>query len=76
MSERVATPERLPSAPDEYDVEHMNRLIGLMDQYFSMLAGRRRVLATTINASMLPTSATGLRAGEVWNDSGTLRVVT
>jgi hypothetical protein len=28
-----------------------------------------------INASSLPTSATGLSAGDIWNDGGTLKIV-
>jgi hypothetical protein len=30
---------------------------------------------TIVNIADLPTSATGLSAGDVWNDSGTLKIV-
>lgn len=77
MSEpRIQGPSRLPSAPPEYDPEFMNRLVGLLDQYATQANDRRRILGTTMNISMLPTSATGLRNGEIWNDAGTLKVVT
>lgn len=36
----------------------------------------REIFTGKINASALPTSASGLDAGDVWNDSGTLKVVT
>jgi hypothetical protein len=32
-------------------------------------------LRGTINAGNLPTSATGLVAGDIWNDAGTLKIV-
>lgn len=33
------------------------------------------VRCSKINVSMLPTSSVGLRSGDVWNDTGTLKVV-
>jgi len=54
----------------------MARFIGLIDQYVSQTNARHKILGTTMNLSMLPTSATGLRAGDVWNDAGTLKVIS
>ena len=34
-----------------------------------------KIKATSINFTGLPTSATGLSAGDVWNDAGTLKIV-
>lgn len=34
-----------------------------------------KIKATSINFSGLPTSASGLSSGDVWNDSGTLKIV-
>lgn len=73
---RIQGPSRLPSAPEEYDPEFMNRLIGLMDQYVAQTNSRHRIIGTTMNISMLPTSATGLRSGEIWSNAGVLTVVT
>ncbi len=73
---RIQGPSRLPSAPAEYDPEFMARFIGLIDQYVSQTNARHKILGTTMNLSMLPTSATGLRAGDVWNDAGTLKVIS
>lgn len=72
---RIQGPSRLPSAPEEYDPEFMARLIGLIDQYSSQVNARHKMLGTTMNLSMLPTSATGLRAGDVWNNAGYLSIV-
>lgn len=73
---RVSTPERLPSAPEEYDPAFMDRLIGLLDLHLAALSSRRRIVGTNVNLSDLPTSATGLRSGDVWNDLGTLKIVS
>lgn len=35
-----------------------------------------KIKATDINFTNLPTSATGLSAGDVWNDGGTLKIVS
>jgi hypothetical protein len=35
----------------------------------------KTILRGTINAANLPTSATGLSAGDIWNDGGTLKIV-
>jgi hypothetical protein len=35
----------------------------------------KTILRGTINAANLPTSATGLVAGDIWNDAGTLKIV-
>ena len=36
----------------------------------------RKVIAKRINISDIPTSSTGLESGEVWNDAGTLKIVS
>jgi hypothetical protein len=35
----------------------------------------KTILRGTLNATNLPTSATGLVAGDIWNDAGTLKIV-
>jgi hypothetical protein len=35
----------------------------------------KTILRGTLNAANLPTSATGLSAGDIWNDGGTLKIV-
>lgn len=72
---QTTLPDRIPSAPEQYDQAHMDRLIGMLNQQFTALSGRRKINGTTMNLSDLPTSATGLRPGDIWNDSGTLRIV-
>jgi hypothetical protein len=77
MTNRHTTlPDRIPSAPAEYDPGYMDRLVGMLNMQFTTLASRRRVNGTTASLTELPTSATGLRSGELWNDSGTVKVVT
>lgn len=73
---RISAPERLPSPEPEYDPQYMDRLVTLIDQHLSSLNGRRRILGTTMQLTDLPTSSTDLRPGEIYNDSGTLKIVT
>lgn len=65
---------RLPSPPQEYDVQYMRQLIrdmeAVLQSSLSSTAGR----FTTMNISQLPTSSVGLNPGDLWNDSGTVKV--
>lgn len=76
IGNRITAPERLPSAPEQYDPAFLDRLIGLLDQHLAQGNARRRILGTNINLSDLPTSATGLRTGDVWNNAGVLNIVS
>lgn len=72
----VSLPEDLPDPPAIYDPEYMSRLVGLLQRSFEMLSGRRAIYGSTANINRLPTASTGLRSGDLWNDSGTVKIVT
>lgn len=63
-----------PIPPAEYDVAYFNELI----RAFSLLVQEQRNPGpgrnTTLVLTDLPTSATDLESGSVYNDSGTLKV--
>ncbi len=65
----------LPSPGPEYDRDYMNRLVNILDQIHTQLVARRPLVATTLNISQLPTSATGLLPGDLWNDANTVKVI-
>lgn len=69
-------PPDLPDPPEQYDQDYMLRLLNLLSIALFQLHDRRPLIGSTINLDRLPTSATGLRVGEVWNDGGTLKIVT
>lgn len=66
---------RLPDPPHEYDQKYMNQLIRQLELLIVTLKATGRVEGTTANFNKLPTSATGLAAGELWNDAGDVKIV-
>lgn len=58
-----------------YDQSVFNRIIAKIELVFRQIDSRQRVEGTSLNLSNLPTSSSGLASGEVWNDSGTLKIV-
>lgn len=76
----------LPDAPVEYTREWMNRYSRQIQKFFNQIifgaplyaktdrSGTKVISALTL--ADLPTSATGLPSGSVWNDAGTLKIVS
>lgn len=64
----------IPSPPSVYDVSYMNRLVNRLEQ-IDQEVRRKDVTFARIRLTDLPTSATGLAAGQLWNDAGTVKVV-
>lgn len=69
------TTTRLPDPPAQYDRAYMEKLLNHINQQFRALEERGRLNGATLSLSHLPTSATGLRAGDVWVDTVTLKIV-
>lgn len=68
---------RLPLAPGDYSKEYMDLLVQAIDAGLDNLTMPRAIRTGRIILSAnFPTSATGLRTGEVYRDGNTLRVVT
>lgn len=67
---------RFADPPDEYDKEYMSQLLRQLDTFFTKLNAPGSIQATTIHLSQLPTAATGLKAGDLWNDLGTVKIVS
>jgi hypothetical protein len=61
---------RLPDPPLQYDLQYMARLINQINLQFRAMEQVGPLVGSTLNLSQLPTSATGLRAGDVWVDTG------
>jgi hypothetical protein len=66
---------QFPTPPDEYDTYYMAQLVRMLNRAIQDLNNPGQLNATKANFSALPTSATGLRTGDIWNDSGTIKVV-
>lgn len=74
-TKRGAQPSRLPDPPAEYDGAYMRLLIARLEAFMRAQTAPGRVAGTTANFNKLPTSATGLASGELWNDGGDVKIV-
>ncbi len=61
-------------APSEYDADYFNSILGELENFVERLNTIGPVTATTMRITDLPTSASGLPSGYLWNDSGTVKV--
>jgi len=68
MSSNEIAPPRLPEPPIDYSIQYMADLVRALETFIAR--------GTKITLTDLPTSATGLETGALYNDSGTVKVVT
>lgn len=61
----------LPPPPREYDSRIFAGWVQQLELFFKKLNTNGPIAASTLNLSALPTSATGLRSGDVWHDTTT-----
>jgi len=76
MSSRALPPPRLPEAPQEYTRAYMEDLIRALDSYIQQERNPGDMRGTTLTLTQLPTSAAGLETGALYNDAGTVKIVT
>ena len=74
MSSNQVPPPRLPEAPQEYTVSYMSDLVRALEIFIEQERNPGDLRASTITITDLPTSATGLETGTLYNDSGTVKV--
>jgi len=75
MRDNAPTP-LIISIPKDYNAETISRIFRSIELYFATQQEVGPIRISTLNISNLPTSATGLRVGDVWVDGGTLKIVT
>ena len=61
--------------PKNYDPIILGQMFRQLELYLKKIQEPGPVRVSTINVSSLPTSTTGLRSGDLWNDTGTVKVV-
>ena len=76
MSSNQIAPPRLPESPTEYSVQYMSDLIRSLELFISQERNPGELRGTKITLTNLPTSATGLESGALYNDSGTVKIVS
>ena len=69
-------PPRLPEAPEEYSRQYMEDLLRSLEIFIQQERTPGEIRGTSITLTDLPTSSTGLEVGSLWNDTGTVKIVT
>lgn len=72
----VVPPPRLPEPPENYDTVYMEDLLRALQTFIDQVRNPGEIRATTITLTDLPTSSVGLETGALYNDSGTVKIVT
>ena len=67
---------RLPDAPEEYDPVYMQDLLRALEVFISQERTPGKIRGTAITLTNLPTSSANLESGALFNDSGTVKIVT
>lgn len=74
---QVNTPApRLPEPPENIDRKYMEDLIRTLQLFITQERNPGEMRGTKLTLTDLPTSASGLETGALYNDSGTVKVVT
>lgn len=76
MALKLFAPPNLPLPPVEYTPQYFDQLVRTLNAYFRQAGSTTPIVVDSITFNNLPTSATGLPVGSVWNDAGTLKIVT
>lgn len=76
MAQVQNPPPRLPEAPEVYDPQYMADLLRALEIFISQERTPGEMRGTKLTLTDLPTSASGLETGALYNDSGTVKVVT
>lgn len=71
---RSLVPPQFPLAPEEYDRQYFDEMVRSLTQLVVQLQNPGELRGTKITLTDLPTSATGLEAGALYNDSGVVKV--
>lgn len=74
MSSNEIAPPRLPEPPQEYSASYMQDLVRALEIFIEQERNPGQLRGTKITLTNLPTSATGLETGALYNDGGTVKV--
>ena len=66
---------RLPEPPEQITREYVEDLVRTLEIFITQERNPGELRATKITLTDLPTSATGLESGALYNDSGTIKIV-
>ena len=69
-------PPVFAEAPEEYDQLYFDDLVRALSLFVEQQRNPGEIRGTKITLTDLPTSPTGLGNGALYNDSGTVKIVT
>ena len=69
-------PPRLPEPPEQITRQYVEDLIRSLEIFIAQERNPGELRATKITLTDLPTSSSGLEVGALFNDSGTIKIVT
>ncbi len=69
-------PPRLPEPPEQITRQYVEDLIRSLEIFIAQERNPGELRATKITLTDLPTSSSGLETGALFNDSGTIKIVT
>ena len=75
MSNEIPAP-RLPEPPVDYYVRYLRDLTRALQVFIDQERNPGELRGTKITLTDLPTSSSGLETGALFNDSGTIKIVT
>ena len=67
---------RLPEPPEQIVRQYVEELVRSLEIFISQERNPGELRATKITLTDLPTSSSGLEVGALFNDSGTIKIVT
>ena len=73
---RQLVPPTFSLPPNEYNEEYFNEMVRSLSQLVTQLQNPGELRGTKITLTQLPTSSEGLESGALFNDNGTVKVVT
>ena len=69
-------PPRLPEPPEQITRQYVEDLVRSLEIFIAQERNPGELRATKITLTDLPTSSSGLETGALFNDSGTIKIVT
>ena len=73
---RQLVPPTFSLPPEEYDAQYFNEMVRSLSQLVTQLQNPGELRGTKITLTQLPTSSEGLESGSLFNDNGTVKIVT
>ncbi len=72
---RELVPPQFSVPPEEYDRTYFDDMVRSLSQLVIQLNNPGEIRGTKITLTDLPTSASGLETGALFNDNGTVKIV-